>query len=60
VDEDTVLENFKSNYQDPEYRTIRKPAATSGTKQDEKKGPKLGGSKNARRHKEENAAGKKP
>jgi hypothetical protein len=47
IDEDRVLENFKSNYQDPERRSIRKPAAKG--KEDQAKGPKMGGSKNARR-----------
>jgi hypothetical protein len=58
VDEDTVLQNFKNNYQDPEMRT-RKPPTKSTAQQDEKKGPKMGGSKNDRRAMEDKAAGKK-
>jgi hypothetical protein len=59
VDEDRVVEDFKTKYQDSESRVMRKPPATSAGKQDEKKGPKMGGSKNVRRMMEENAAGKK-
>jgi hypothetical protein len=54
-----VLENFKSNYQDPERRNVRKPPAKG--KEDQAKGPKMGGSKNARRAvAEEQAKTKKP
>ncbi|KIW05626.1 uncharacterized protein PV09_03497 [Verruconis gallopava] len=57
VDEEAVLQNFKSNYQDPVRRESRR--AGHSTKSDQPRGPKLGGSKNARRAMEEHAAGKK-
>lgn len=51
-DEEEVLESFKSHYHaQPENnnRPMRKPAPTIvGGKVEERKGPKMGGSKNAR------------